>query len=64
MSSFGAFLRLSGRESACQCRRYGFSPWLEKFPRAVEQLSLGATTTEPVFWSPRATTVEPWLCSY
>ena len=24
--------RLSGKESACQCRRLGFSPWLRKIP--------------------------------
>ena len=23
---------LSGRESACQCRRHGFSPWVERIP--------------------------------
>ena len=24
--------RLSGKESACQCRRQGFDPWVEKIP--------------------------------
>ena len=23
---------LSGKESACQCRRHGFNPWVEKIP--------------------------------
>ena len=23
---------LSGKESACQCRRHGFSPWVRKIP--------------------------------
>ena len=23
---------LSGKESACQCRRHGFSPWIRKIP--------------------------------
>ena len=39
---------LSGKESTCQCRRQGFDPWSGKISHAVEQLSLGATTTEPV----------------
>ena len=37
----------SGQELACQCRGWGFNPWSGKIPRAVEQLSPGATTTEP-----------------
>ena len=24
--------KLSGRESACQCRRHGFNPWDRKIP--------------------------------
>jgi len=39
---------LSGKESACQCRRLGFDAWSGKIPHAAEQLSLWATTTEPV----------------
>ena len=31
---------LSGKESACQCKRHGFHPWSGRFPHAVEQLSL------------------------
>ena len=23
---------LSGKESACQCRRHGFNPWIRKIP--------------------------------
>ena len=38
---------LSGKESACPCRRQGSNPWSWKSPHAVEQLSLRATTTEP-----------------
>ena len=35
---------LSGKESACQCRRLGFNPWVGKIPwRRVWQLTL-------VFW--------------
>ena len=51
----------SGYESACQCRGHGFDPWSGKIPRATEQLSLCATTTEPAsrnYWSPCATTTE------
>ena len=39
---------LSGGKSARQCRRHGFDPWSRKMPHVMEQLSLCATTTEPV----------------
>ena len=39
---------LSGKESACQCKRQGFDPWSEKIPHAMEQLRLCATIIEPV----------------
>ena len=45
-SKFQASLWLSGKESTFQCRRYRFEPWSGKIPYSVEQLSLGATTTE------------------
>ena len=31
----------------CQRRGHGFSPWLERIPCAMEQLSPCATATEP-----------------
>ena len=38
----------TGWESTCQCRGHGrFDPWSGKIPRAAEQLSLLAATTEP-----------------
>ena len=37
----------SGWESAYQCRGHRFEPWFGRIPHAVEQLGLGATTTEP-----------------
>ena len=37
----------SGWESACRCSGRGFEPWSGKIPRAAEQLSPCATTTEP-----------------
>ena len=40
---------LSGKESACQCRRHGFNPWSGKILRAIEQLSPCPTAAEPVF---------------
>ena len=56
---------LSGKESACQCRRGGFDSWFGKTPHAMGQLSLCTTTTEPVSraWelqllSPGTTTTE------
>ena len=42
---------LSGKESTCQCRRYGFDPSSGKFPFALEQLSLCTTTIRPVLQS-------------
>ena len=39
---------LSGKDSACQCRRRGFNPWSRKIPHALEQLSPCTTATEPV----------------
>ena len=56
---FTGFWWLSGKEFACQCRRQGFVPWSGKMTRAMEQLSLCATTIEPVLWSWGATTTEP-----
>ena len=29
---YGLPLRLSGKESACQCKRHGFDPWVRKIP--------------------------------
>ena len=49
---------LSGKESACQCRRHGLEPGFREDPTC-----LGATTpvgtTEPELWSPGAATGEP-----
>ena len=36
------------KESTCQCRRHRFDPWSGKIPHVLEQLSLCATTIEPV----------------
>ena len=35
---------LSGKESACQCRRPGFNPWVGKIPWRRERLP------PPIFW--------------
>ena len=51
---------LSGKESACQCRRHGFDPWPMKILRAAEKLSPRATTIEPVLWSLGAAGTEAW----
>ena len=42
---------LGGKEPTCRYRRHGFNPWSRKIPQAVDQLSLCATTVEPVLWS-------------
>ena len=46
-----------GYESGCQCRGPRFHPWSRRIPHAMEQLSLGTTSTEPV--SSKATSTEP-----
>ena len=38
----------------CQCRGHGFYPWPRKIPHDVEQLSLWATTTEPMVHNKRS----------
>ena len=50
---------LSGKESACQCRRHQFNPWPRKIPHVAEQLNSCTTTMELVLESPGATTTEP-----
>ena len=54
----GLLCWLSGKESICQCRRYGFDPWVGRIPYTAEELSLCATASEPVLWSPGATRTE------
>ena len=49
---------LSGKESDCQWRRHRFDPWSRKIPRAMEDLSLYATTLEPALQSPEITMTE------
>ena len=39
---------LSGKQSACQCRRLRIDPWSRKIPKTMEHLRPCATTTEPV----------------
>ena len=50
---------LSAKESACQCKCYGFDPWSGKIPHALEQLSPQATTTEPVPYIPEPQLLSP-----
>ena len=50
---------LSGKELACQCRRFRFDSWSGKISHDSGQLSLCATTIEPVLWSPVSATTEP-----
>ena len=55
---------LSGKESSCQCWRHRFDPQSGKIPPAVEQLSPGATTTEPVLHNKRSHCNKPEHCSW
>ena len=45
---------LSGTESACQCRRYGFDSWLGRIPHAATAKSLQSCPTlcDPIDGSP------------
>ena len=47
---------LSGKESACRCRRHGFDPWSGKIPHTTEQLSPCTTN----YW---ACALEPGNCN-
>ena len=47
---------LSGKEAACQCKKHGFYPWVEKIPHTRQQLSLCATTIELVLDRPCSAT--------
>ena len=58
---------LSGKESACRCRRHGFVSWSRKGPHAVEQLSplpqrLSLCTLEPTSHN-KARGLELALCN-
>ena len=50
---------LSGKESACQCRRHRFKSWSGKIPLAEKQLSPCTVTSEPVLWNLGITATEP-----
>ena len=50
---------LSGKESACQCRRHRFNPCSGKIPCASEQLSPCTTTTKLVPYSLGVATIKP-----
>ena len=43
---FGLPQWLSGKESACQCRRHGFHPWVRKIPLEKEM----ATHSSILYW--------------
>ena len=54
----------SDYESACQCRRHGFSPCWGKIPHNSEQLSPGSSTTEALVyndWGLRALEPALWM---
>ena len=48
LPSMGLPQWLSGKGSACQCRRHRLDPWSRKIPHAMEQLSPCPTTSELV----------------
>ena len=54
----GLLWRLSGKESAYQCRRRGSDPLSGEIPPAAEQLSPGTAATEPTLQSPGSAVTE------
>ena len=50
---------LHSKESTCWCKRHRFDSWSGNIPQATEHVNPGATTPEPVPWSPGAATLEP-----
>ena len=55
---------ISGKESACQCRRHRFDPWPRKNPHVSKQLSPCASTIELVLWSLGTITTKPMWLNY
>ena len=51
---WGLPLWLSGKMSVCQCKGPWLNPWSRKIPHVAQQLSPGATTTEPMLCSRRS----------
>ena len=57
------YWRLSGKESACQCRRQEFDPSPRENPHAAEQPS-PTTSTEAVLWSLGSASTAPARSNY
>ena len=55
--------RFSGLEFTRLCRGQGFRPWSGRIPHAVEQLSPGATSTDPVLRNKRSRNSEKPMCT-
>ena len=55
---------LSGKESACPCRRHRFDSRSGKIPHVVEQLNSYTLTIELVVLGLRAATAEPTCCNH
>ena len=55
--------RFSGLEFTRLCRGQGFCPWSGRIPHAVEQLSPGATSTDPVLRNKRSHHSEKPMCT-
>ena len=47
-TQIGLFWWLSGKKSACQCRRLRFDPWSRKIPWTAGELRLFTTAANPV----------------
>ena len=42
---------LSGKESACQCRRRGFDPWVGKIPLEEEMATHSSILAQKIPWT-------------
>ena len=41
---------LSGKESACQCRRCGFDPWIKKIPLEKKMATHSSILAKDISW--------------
>ena len=41
---------LSGKESTCQCKRYGFNPWVRKTPLEKEMATCSSILAWKMSW--------------
>ena len=61
-NTYWYYRRLSGQESACQCRRWGFSPWVGKISRRRKWQPTPVFLPEKSHGQWRLAGFSPWDC--